>query len=196
VASGFKSSELEFGSTPAERQALDRLFSATYEELRRLASSVKRSDPSATLSPTTLVNEAWLKLADSSPLMSISCLHFKRIAARAMRQVLVEAARRRRAHKRGGGEALTITFDDSLKDATSFGEDVLAPNTALDDLARMSPRQATMVECRFFATSTFPKRRRCSTSPKPRFSASGEPPRRGWRMSSAEVLGARCQMPS
>jgi len=77
-------------------------------------------------------------------------LHFKRIAARAMRQVLVEAARRRRAHKRGGGEALTVTFDDSLKEAASFGEDLLALNTALDELAQMSPRQAMMVEGRFF----------------------------------------------
>jgi RNA polymerase sigma factor (TIGR02999 family) len=157
VASGFKGSELEFSSTLAERRALDHLFSATYEELRRLASSVKRSDPSATLSPTTLVNEAWLKLADSPHFMSVSRLHFKRIAARAMRQVLVEAARRRRAHKRGGGEALTVTFDDSLKEAASFGEDVLALNTALDDLARMSPRQATMVECRFFAGFDIPE---------------------------------------
>ena len=51
--------------TAAERQALNELFSLTYEELRRLASSVKRGDPSATLNPTALVNEAWLKLAKS-----------------------------------------------------------------------------------------------------------------------------------
>ena len=51
-----------------QRRALDQLFSVTYEELRRLASSVRRGDPSATLSPTALVNEAWLKLADSAPL--------------------------------------------------------------------------------------------------------------------------------
>ena len=53
------------GDTPEERRTLDTLFSATYEELRRLASAVKRSDANATLSPTTLVNEAWLKLASS-----------------------------------------------------------------------------------------------------------------------------------
>ena len=157
VASGFKDGEIEFGSTPAERQALDHLFSATYEELRRLAGSLKRSDPGATLSPTTLVNEAWLKLAISPPFMSISRLHFKRIAARAMRQVLVEAARRRSAHKRAGREALTVTFDESLKAAASLGEDVLALNGALEVLARMSPRQATMVECRFFAGFDIPE---------------------------------------
>jgi len=54
---------------------------------------VKRGDPSATLNPTALVNEAWLKLANSPHVASASCLHFKRIAARAMRQLLVEAAR-------------------------------------------------------------------------------------------------------
>src|SRR5215468_4884635 len=85
----------------ASRQALDQLFSATYEELRRLASTVKRGDPSVTLSPTALVNEAWLKLMKSPAFVVESPLHFKRIAARAMRQLLIEAARRRHANKRG-----------------------------------------------------------------------------------------------
>ena len=90
-------------SSPAEaRQALDNVFSLTYEELRRLAYSVRRGDPSATLSPTALVNEAWLKLANSPGVASAPRLHFKRIAARAMRQLLVEAARRRHSQKRGG----------------------------------------------------------------------------------------------
>src|SRR5258708_39906157 len=90
--------------TPEKRRALDDLFSLTYEELRRLAACVRRGDPSATLSPTVLVNEAWLKLANSPELGSSSPLHFKRIAARAMRQLLIEAARRRGASKRGGEE--------------------------------------------------------------------------------------------
>ena len=76
-----------------ERAELDYLLSVTYEELRRLASTVRRGDPSATLTPTELVNEAWLKLAGSPGVSKTSPLHFKRIAARAMRQVLVEAAR-------------------------------------------------------------------------------------------------------
>lgn len=135
-----------------ERRALDDLFSATYEELRRLASAVRRDDPNATLTPTTLVNEAWLKLAQSPRLGSVSRLHFKRIAARAMRQVLIEAARRRKAAKRGGGVAL-ITFDDTLAVSThgdAAAAELLALNDALDDLARLQPRQALMVEYRFF----------------------------------------------
>lgn len=143
-----------FGDQPEtaleERRLLDHLFSVTYEELRRLASSVRRADPAATLSPTTLVNEAWLKLANSPPFASVSRLHFKRIAARAMRQVLIEAARRRKAQKRGGPEALTVTFDDSLNEAATFSNNLLALNAALDELAQMNPRQAVMVEGRFF----------------------------------------------
>jgi RNA polymerase sigma factor (TIGR02999 family) len=141
----------ELAATPEERRALDHLFSVTYEELRRLASSVKRSDPGATLSPTTLVNEAWVKLANSPRLALTSRLHFKRIAARAMRQVLVEAARRRHAHKRGGSEGITvIVFDESQSEAASCGKDLLALDTALEELARIQPRQAMMVESRFF----------------------------------------------
>src|SRR5580704_9100541 len=73
-----------------DRRALDELFTMTYEELRRLAAVVRRSNPSATLNPTALVNEAWLKLSGSPEIGVASELHFKRIAARAMRQVLVD----------------------------------------------------------------------------------------------------------
>ena len=96
-----------------ERTELDYLFSVTYEELRRLASTVRRGDPSATLNPTALVNEAWLKLAGYPGVSTTSRLHFKRIAARAMRQVLVEAARRRNADKRGGSGASFVTLDEA-----------------------------------------------------------------------------------
>ena len=132
-----------------QRETLDEMFSVAYEELRRLAASVRRDDPGATLSPTALVNEAWLKLANSPGLQPASRLHFKRIAARAMRQVLIEAARRRKADKRGGG-ALAITFDDGLQESTSCDEELLALDEALDQLARLEPRQADMVESRFF----------------------------------------------
>jgi RNA polymerase sigma factor (TIGR02999 family) len=132
-----------------DARLLDDLFSATYEELRRLAVAVRRGDPSATLSPTALVNEAWLKLRESPEVARLSRVHFKRIAARAMRQVLVEAARRRRASKRGGG-AVLVTFDESLHDAGSGPDAVLALDQALKDLAKIEPRQATLVESRFF----------------------------------------------
>ena len=131
-------------------RTFDALFSAAYGELRRLASRVKRDHPAATLSPTALVNEAWLKLARSPGVDAESSLHFKRIVARAMRQVLVEAARRRTADKRGAGEVLFVTIDDPAMQGAATSEDLLLLNDALDELARRHPRQAVMVECRFF----------------------------------------------
>jgi RNA polymerase sigma factor (TIGR02999 family) len=130
--------------------AVDHLFSLTYEELRRLASTVRRGDPCATLNPTALVHEAWIKLADSGPFTQMSRLHFKRIAARAMRQVLVEAARRRHARKRGGDLAL-VSFDDAVDQPARAGDELLKLDAALEDLARLNPRQAQMVEVRFFS---------------------------------------------
>lgn len=147
----------EPGFAPESREALDQLFSATYEELRRLASSVRRGDPSATLSPTALVNEAWLKMAGSPQIGATSRLHFKRIAARAMRQLLVEAARRRNAGKRGSGAEITVNFDEAVQKTPSGSREVLALNLALDELARMNPRQAVMVESRFFGGLDIPE---------------------------------------
>src|SRR5215470_9123118 len=118
------------GVTARDRQALDLLFSLAYEELRRLASIVRRGDASATLSPTALVNEAWLKLAASPHVASTSRLHFKRIAARAMRELLVDAARRRNAGKRGGGADLTVAFDDAMDKTPTGSQDLLALNRA------------------------------------------------------------------
>ncbi len=130
---------------------LDYLFSLTYEELRRLATVVKGADPAATLNPTALVHEAWIKLAASPRFNATSPLHFKRIAARAMRQLLVESARRRQSKKRGGaGDVILLVFDEGT-DIPSFRDDeILRIDTALQDLARINPRQALMVESRFF----------------------------------------------
>lgn len=145
---GFQPGELtpEYG----DRQVLDHLFSVTYEELRRLASTVRRGDPSATLNPTALVNEAWIKLASSPRFPTTSRLHFKRIAARAMRQLLIEAARRRHARKRGGGAEVTVAFDAAEKQSATTEKDLLALDSALEELGRINPRQAMMVESRFF----------------------------------------------
>jgi RNA polymerase sigma factor (TIGR02999 family) len=154
-AHGFENAKTS--SSTGSRQALDYVFSVTYEELRRLASSVRRGDPSATLSPTALVNEAWLKLAKSPDVGATSRLHFKRIAARAMRQLLVEAARRRNSGKRGGGAEITVIFEDTPQKKPSGGEELLALNSALDSLARMNPRQAEMVESRFFGGLDIPE---------------------------------------
>jgi RNA polymerase sigma factor (TIGR02999 family) len=136
---------------PQERRALDDLFSLIYEELRRLASFARRSELNVTINSTALVHEAWLKLKDSPDLAAKSPLHFKSIAARAMRQVLVDEARRRSARKRGGaGEASFVALDDASGQIASCGEELLALNGSLEELASLHPRQAQVVESRFF----------------------------------------------
>jgi RNA polymerase sigma factor (TIGR02999 family) len=138
-----------------DRQKLDDLFAMTYDELRRLASAVKSRDPGATLNPTALVNEAWLKLAGSPGFTPTSQLHFKRTAARAMRQVLLDAARRRRTQKRGAG--LLVTLDGLPEQNLAVGDELIALDCVLEDLARMNPRQAMMVEYRFFGGLEIPE---------------------------------------
>lgn len=132
-----------------DARAMNEAFSAVYEELRRMASALRRADPAATINPTALVNEAWLKLAVSPPAGVESPLHFKRIAARAMRQVLVEAARRRRSAKRDGGAPL-VAFDDDINGAGAITDNLIELDEALSDLAKLSARQAQMIEYRFF----------------------------------------------
>lgn len=134
-----------------DRESFDAQFSLVYEELRRLAMRVLRQEQNGRLTPTTLVHEAWIKLAHSPQVADTTPLHFRRIAARAMRQVLVEAARRRNALRRRDGEML-VTFDDSLPGigALANPRDILALDAALEELGRISERQARLVEGRFF----------------------------------------------
>ena len=150
-APGFLAGFAPPGST-VPQALLDDLFTVAYEELRRLASIVSRNSRGSTLSPTALVNEAWVKLARSRPDCISSEIHFRSIAARAMRQVLVEAARRRHS-VRHGGDAVFVTFEDGPTPSSSAAE-VLALNDALDALALLNPRQATMIEARFFGGLT------------------------------------------
>jgi RNA polymerase sigma factor (TIGR02999 family) len=135
------------------RADLDYLFSVAYEELRRLAAAVKRGDHSATLNPTALVNEAWMRLRKSPGLGMESPLHFKRVAARAMRQILVEAARRRQAQKRGGeGLARLVAIEEAGGVAADVpdADEVMALEEALRELETLDARQAQLVEARFF----------------------------------------------
>jgi RNA polymerase sigma-70 factor, ECF subfamily len=131
-----------------DHAALDRLFPLVYEELRVLARRQLRRGPSgSTLGATGLVHEAYLKLSGGSALDAESRGHFLGIAARAMRQVLIDQARGRLAQKRGGDLRRTTLGDGD--DAVDMApDDLLALNAALEEL---EPRQRQVVELRFFA---------------------------------------------
>jgi RNA polymerase sigma factor (TIGR02999 family) len=127
--------------------ALDRLLPLVYEELRLLAGrQLGRERADHTLHATALVHEAYLKLAAGTSLNAIDRAHFLAIAARAMRQVLVEHARRRNAEKRGGGWQRT-TLGDGDSAAEFNPDEMLALDRAL---AELEPRQREVVEYRFF----------------------------------------------
>jgi RNA polymerase sigma factor (TIGR02999 family) len=145
----FLQTDLEDAAAGEQRRALDLAFTAAYDELRRLAAAVRRDDPRATLNPTALVNEAWFKLAACPLPVLASRVEFKRIAARAMRQLLIESARRRHAEKRGG-DLVFVTFTESLDAPSGSARQLLALDAALETLAEMNARQAAVVECRFF----------------------------------------------
>jgi len=134
-----------------DREALDRVFGLVYDELRRLAAAVRRNRASETLNATALVHEAYLKMLPSANQRWQDRVHFLRVAARAMRQVLADAAARRSTQKRGGGLAL-LTLDGSSPAEAELGpDDILDLHRALDELAELNPRQAEVVECRFYA---------------------------------------------
>lgn len=133
-----------------DREALDSLYAEAYDELKRLAKAVRRGERHQSITTTSLVHDAWLKLAKSARLTVTSDLHFKRIVARAMRQLLVEAARRRSAVKRGRGEDVQVTIQDDLMPDLSPDEYVLALDEALTRLADRYPRQAKTIEVRYF----------------------------------------------
>ena len=130
-------------------------FSLAYEELRRMARGIIRGEGVRDISATTLVNEAWLKLSSTAELSPVDHLHFRRIVAQAMRFILVDASRRRSSKMRGGNE-VAVTFDEALYYGCSFrlGPEMLALNAALDTLAIFSPRQAELIEARFFGGLT------------------------------------------
>jgi RNA polymerase sigma factor (TIGR02999 family) len=135
----------------AGEPAAKRLFEALYDELHRLARRVREGRAGETMSTTALVHEAYMKLASPQGADPESRMHFYRIAARAMRQILIDAARRHVAEKRGGGDLFPVTFDEALHAAPMAPETFLALDHAIDRLARVDARAAQVVECRYFA---------------------------------------------
>ena len=144
-------------ASAGDEGAAGRLLELVYEQLRALAASYLRGERAGhTLQPTALVHEAFLRLQAGSPVRYQNHTHFFAVAARAMRQVLVDHARRRAAAKRGG-DPERVTLDDGLQlggDAESRVIDVLALDEALERLGKLDERQARVVELRFFGGLT------------------------------------------
>ena len=134
-----------------DSSALDRLLPRVYDELRRIARARLRHERTDhTLAPTDLVHEAFLKLVPFQGVDWKDRAHFFAIASRAMRNVLVDHAMRRSAAKRGGGST-TLTLGEHGAAATETSlDDLIALSDALERLERLDPRQARVVECRFF----------------------------------------------
>lgn len=137
-----------------DRDAGEQVYGLMYGELRQLAARLLfREQAGHTLPPTALVHEAYLKLmGDAAPELN-NRGHLLGVAARAMRQVLVEHARKRLAAKRGGGDA-AITLVDEIAPAELPNEQLVALDEALTRLDTLSPRLRQVVECRFFAGLT------------------------------------------
>lgn len=131
-----------------DRAAFEAVYAQAYDELSGLAHRVRSGRAGDTMDTTALVHEAYLKLAPGDGLVVRDRIHFFRIAARAMRQVLVDAARRRATRDRG---AVLLGAEKGAPDADQFSADVLDLEAALMTLARLNPRQAEVVECRFYA---------------------------------------------
>lgn len=135
--------------------AMEALYPAIYAELKRLALGVCSSPRSSqTLSPTALVNEAWIKLAVGEAVDWHDRKHFYRYAARAMRSIVVDSARAHQAEKRGGGMSHVELDPERIGDATS-PEGALAVDQALERLQKVNPRLAEVVELRMFAGLEF-----------------------------------------
>jgi RNA polymerase sigma factor (TIGR02999 family) len=135
---------------PGDRRAEEQLFADVYTELRALAARyLHRERKSHTLQPTALVHEAYLKLVGQTRVDWQGRAHFLAIAAHVMRQILVDHARRHRAARRGGNRH-RIAFDDNLVIESDRNVDLLAIEDALTKLTKLDPRQAQMVELRFF----------------------------------------------
>jgi len=140
-----------------EREQLDALFSTVYEELRRVAANLLRSESCYTLSPTGLVHEAWLRLKASPALAQTTPQHFKNIAAHVIRQVLIEAARSRNAQKRGGPERMQVTLDESMAMGLDRTLELLQVDESLRHLEAVDVRQARLAELKLFSELTNPE---------------------------------------
>src|ERR1051325_3022588 len=138
-------------------KAAEELLPVVYEELRRLAArKMSQAEPGQTLQPTALVHEAWLKLAGSSQHQWNDRSHFFRAAAEAMRQILIDQARRKASQKRGSHPAVEELHESRIEHRAPSAE-ILAVHEALDGLAVEDHLAAEVVKLRYFVGLTIPE---------------------------------------
>ncbi len=142
------------GVVRGDADAMERLVPVVYQEMRRLAAHYLRAERAGhTLQPTALANEAYLRLVGNPDAEWRGRQHFLAVAARTMRSILVDHARRRRAQKRGGGQP-ALPLDTGLLVAGQRPVEFDDLDHALEDLAKRSDRQARVVELRYFGGLT------------------------------------------
>lgn len=156
--SGSEVTQLLDAWSNGDQDALDRLLPLVIGDLRRMAGAqMAQEGPGHTLEPTALVNELYLKLVGSRAVRWQDRTHFFATMARIMRHILVDHARRRKTSKMGGN-AVRVTLDEALEIAAAESEeegtDVVALDDALHRLAELDPRQARIVELRYFGGLT------------------------------------------
>lgn len=166
-----------------EQSALARLIPLVYAQLRQLAHRyMDRERPGHTLQTTALVNEAYLRLIDSSRVEWQDRAHFFAISAQLMRRILVDSARSRRYLKRGG-KARQVSFDEALKISEEESPDLVALDEALTSLGSMDARKGKVVELRFFGGLTVEESAKV-------LKVSPETVMRDWKLAKAWLLRA------
>jgi RNA polymerase sigma factor (TIGR02999 family) len=135
-------------------EAANHLFPLVYNELRRIAANLMKGERTGhTLQPTAVVNEAFVRLMEGAPVTFENRAHFFAIAARTMRRLLVDHARKRVADKRGGAQH-QVELEDGIALTLQQSTEVLALNDALESLEQLDPRQSRIVEMHYFAGNT------------------------------------------
>jgi RNA polymerase sigma factor (TIGR02999 family) len=134
-----------------DEEALERLIPLVYGNLRRMAQRHMRNEAAGnTLQATALVNEAYLRLVAADGATWQDRAHFFAVSAQMMRRILVDAARARKAEKRGGAEAVRVELNESIDGGPTRDADLVALDEALDALAKFDERKARVVEMKFF----------------------------------------------
>lgn len=186
--------ELELTANPEEitqlliklsngnRDAVDQLLPLIYGELKRLAGSYLRRERSGhTLQPTALVHEAYLKLVDINQVNWQNRAHFLGVAANQMRRILIDYARQHNAEKRGN-EFQIVALDENIDKAAEQSLELMALDDALNELAKMDPVKAKIVELRYFGGLT-------SEETAEILGVSPITVKRHWRMTKAWLYG-------